>query len=189
MSAIDAVCDQATHIISRLTEQAASGSIPPIRTDDRAPNWARRRHPSGTGSAPKPARPKRPASKGQTTSAKGRSLTMVGDATGEKGRQDGGQRSASFKRSSPKRAIAHGASHLPHEAKPGGRSSRMTSKGGKLAKASGKTDGNVPVSDTPLQIPYGNKEAAQALGARYRAGGWYAPPGVSLDEFSRRGWL
>jgi DNA topoisomerase-3 len=189
MSAIDAVCDQATHIISRLTEQAVSGSIPPIRTDDRAPNWARRRHPSGTGSAPKPARPKRSASKGQTTSAKGRSLTMVGDATGENGRQDGGQRSASFKRSSPKRAIAHGTSRLPHEAKPSSRSSRMPSKGGKLAKASGKTDGSVPVSDTPLQIPYGNKETAQALGARYRAGGWYAPPGVRLDEFSRRGWL
>jgi len=114
---------------------------------------------------------------------------MVGDATGENGRQDGGQRSASLKRSSPKRAIAHEASQLPNEVKPSNLSSRMTSKGGKLAKASGKTDGGVPVSDTPLQIPYGNKEAAQALGARYRAGGWYAPPGVSLDEFSRRGWL
>ena len=189
MSAIDAVCDQATHIISRLTEQAASDLIPPIGTDDRAPNSARRRHPSGTCSAPKPARPKRPASKGQTTSAKGRSLTMVGDATGGNVRQDGGQRSASREHSSLKRAIAHGSSQLPHEAKPSSRSSRMTSKGCKLAEASGKTDGSVPVSDTPLQIPYGNKEAAQALGARYRAGGWYAPPGVSLAEFSRRGWL
>ncbi len=42
---------------------------------------------------------------------------------------------------------------------------------------------------TPLRIPFGNKEAAQQLGARYRAGGWYAPPGVALDPFRERGWM
>jgi DNA topoisomerase-3 len=42
---------------------------------------------------------------------------------------------------------------------------------------------------TPLRIPYGNKEAALKLGARYRAGGWYAPPGVELSAFGERGWL
>jgi len=41
----------------------------------------------------------------------------------------------------------------------------------------------------PLRIPFGNKEAAQQLGARYRAGGWYAPPGVALDPFRERGWM
>ena len=30
-------------------------------------------------------------------------------------------------------------------------------------------------TDTPLRIPYGNKDAALKPGARYRAGGWYAP--------------
>jgi DNA topoisomerase-3 len=44
-------------------------------------------------------------------------------------------------------------------------------------------------SDTPLRIPYGNKEAALKLGARYRAGGWYAPVGVDLAAFGERGWL
>jgi DNA topoisomerase-3 len=34
------------------------------------------------------------------------------------------------------------------------------------------------VTGTPLRIPYGNKEVALKLGARYRSGGWYA-----------RGWL
>ncbi len=38
-------------------------------------------------------------------------------------------------------------------------------------------------------LPFGNKEAAVQLGARYRAGGWYAPPGVSLGAFRERGWL
>ena len=44
-------------------------------------------------------------------------------------------------------------------------------------------------SNTPLKIPYGNKEVAQKLGARYGAGGWYAPPGVDLVAFGERGWL
>ncbi len=44
-------------------------------------------------------------------------------------------------------------------------------------------------TDTPLRIPYGNKEVALKLGARYRSGGWYAPPGVDLAAFGERGWL
>ena len=43
--------------------------------------------------------------------------------------------------------------------------------------------------NTPLRIPYGNKETAQKLGARYAAGGWYAPPGADLGAFSAQGWL
>ena len=42
---------------------------------------------------------------------------------------------------------------------------------------------------TPLNIPYGNKEIAFELGARYAAGGWYAPAGVDLAPFKERGWL
>ncbi len=44
-------------------------------------------------------------------------------------------------------------------------------------------------SNTPLRIPYGNKELAQKLGARYGAGGWYAPPGIDLAAFRTQGWL
>jgi DNA topoisomerase-3 len=43
--------------------------------------------------------------------------------------------------------------------------------------------------NTPLRIPYGNKEVALKLGARYGSGGWYAPPGVDLSVFGERGWL
>jgi DNA topoisomerase III len=42
---------------------------------------------------------------------------------------------------------------------------------------------------TPLRIPYGNKEVALKLGARYGSEGWYAPPGVDLSVFGERGWL
>ena len=44
-------------------------------------------------------------------------------------------------------------------------------------------------ANTPLRIPFGNKETAQKLGARYGLGGWYAPPGVDLEAFSKQGWL
>jgi DNA topoisomerase III len=42
---------------------------------------------------------------------------------------------------------------------------------------------------TPLRIPYGNKEIALKLGARYGSEGWYAPSGVDLSAFGDRGWL
>jgi DNA topoisomerase-3 len=46
-----------------------------------------------------------------------------------------------------------------------------------------------PAAETPLNIPFGNKDVALKLGARYRPGGWYAPPGVDLAAFGERGWL
>ena len=46
-----------------------------------------------------------------------------------------------------------------------------------------------PAAGTPLRIPFGNKEAAQRLGARYGASGWRAPPGIDLEPFRERGWL
>jgi len=46
-----------------------------------------------------------------------------------------------------------------------------------------------PLAGTPLRIPYGNKDVALKLGARYGSTGWYAPPGVDLSAFGERGWL
>ena len=46
-----------------------------------------------------------------------------------------------------------------------------------------------PAAGTPLRIPFGNKEVATKLGARYGSGGWYAPAGVDLAAFVDRGWL
>jgi DNA topoisomerase-3 len=42
---------------------------------------------------------------------------------------------------------------------------------------------------TTLRIPFSNKEAALQLGARYCAGGSYAPAGLNLNSFRERGWL
>ena len=38
----------------------------------------------------------------------------------------------------------------------------------------------VALTVTPLRIPYGNKDVALRLGARYGSAGWYAPLGVDL---------
>lgn len=46
-----------------------------------------------------------------------------------------------------------------------------------------------PIAGTPLRIPYGNKDVALKLGARYGSAGWYAPPGVDLAAFGEHGWL
>jgi DNA topoisomerase-3 len=51
------------------------------------------------------------------------------------------------------------------------------------------TENRHSAANTPLRIPYGNKDIAQKLGARYAAGGWYAPSGVDLTEFKSKGWL
>ena len=45
------------------------------------------------------------------------------------------------------------------------------------------------VTRTPLRIPYGNKEVALKLGARYGSAGWHTPPGIDLAAFDERGWL
>jgi DNA topoisomerase-3 len=57
------------------------------------------------------------------------------------------------------------------------------------AAAASTTAETAPATGTPLRIPYGNKDIALRLGARYRPGGWYAPPGIDLAAFGERGWL
>ena len=62
------------------------------------------------------------------------------------------------------------------------------------ANVTGKINPTTPAPEnsgaaTPLRIPYGNKDAALKLGARYQAGQWYAPSGVDLTAFGERGWL
>jgi DNA topoisomerase-3 len=47
----------------------------------------------------------------------------------------------------------------------------------------------ISATGTPLRIPYGNKDIAMKLGARYGSAGWYAPPGADLSAFGERGWL
>jgi DNA topoisomerase III len=61
----------------------------------------------------------------------------------------------------------------------------------KVAAAAGSSAPAQPnfVTGMPLRIPYGNKDVAMKLGARYGPAGWYAQPGVDLSAFGERGWL
>ena len=138
MAAINAICDQASRIIGRLTEQGPSDTIPTILATAAAPTSRSRKKPiRATNTVP---------------------ATTAGAGTKQR-------RSTRSKLSSAKTS--------------GSRSKRLAANNG----------GDVSSGETPLRIPFGNKEAAQTLGARYRAGGWYAPPDVSLAGFRERGWL
>jgi DNA topoisomerase-3 len=72
---------------------------------------------------------------------------------------------------------------------PRSRAPKQTPRKRKPASAAFATTQSDPAPGTPLNIPYGNKDVAMRLGARYRPGGWYAPPGVDLTAFGERGWL
>jgi DNA topoisomerase-3 len=91
------------------------------------------------------------------------------------------------------RGPKRGRSRKPAFKSPSSTASRSTvSAKGRKAAATAATSPPAeasPVTGTPLRIPYGNKEVAKKLGARYGSSGWYAPPGVDLAAFSERGWL
>jgi DNA topoisomerase-3 len=67
---------------------------------------------------------------------------------------------------------------------------RLSRKRKATAAAAASATGHAnSATGTPLRIPFGNKDIALKLGARYRSGGWYAPPGIDLAAFGKRGWL
>jgi len=83
-----------------------------------------------------------------------------------------------------KTALAAARSISPQPTSPVTRSRRRKSDAGEATAAPPNLE-----TGTPLRIPYGNKEVAMKLGARYGSTGWYAPPGVDLSAFGERGWL
>ena len=85
-----------------------------------------------------------------------------------------------------KTAYKSARSASPHSVEPTKRSRKR--KAGSDTAPSTSVQPNSAVG-TPLRIPYGNKDVAMKLGARYGSAGWYAPPGVDLSAFSARGWL
>jgi DNA topoisomerase-3 len=95
-------------------------------------------------------------------------------------------RGSKRRRRSRKTAYKPAGSSAPQSAGPTKRSRK--GKAGADAAPSTNAQPN-SVAGTPLRIPYGNKDIAMKLGARYRSEGWYAPPGVDLSAFSERGWL
>ena len=143
VGAVDAVCEVATRIISKLTEGPALDA-PPLLGAVRARGKAPQRR---AGSKYPPGQ------RGKRKTAPGIPLGTMTDkpARGSVAR-------------SPRRKTS--GVHRKDE-----------------------TDQSAAGGSTPLKIPYGNKEVAFKLGARYSARGWYAPAGTDLAPFKDRGWL
>ena len=192
MSAIDAVCAQASRIIGRLTERAASGAAPLIAASMAGPAG--------------PDRPPTPAMKAYVDS-----LAKQNEIKPPRGYASSGAICRAFldKHASPKQ-VSDGEAALPAQAarlRARSKAVTATSPSAKkvtkakrpAAKTSGKAisrSSSAPVAASPggsaetaLRIPYGNKEAALKLGARYRDGAWYGPTGVDLAAFRQKGWL
>jgi len=200
VGAVDAVCDVARRIIGKLTQGPAgggplllgsargngSGERPPTPAMKRyAESLARQKRiglpadyaTSGTACraflkqhAPqKPASDRNAAPSSQPASPTP-ALADEASPSVKKRRRRTGATLAGKKAPSRRKARRSKLADLPADASP--------------SRARQDTD-----ASTPLSIPYGNKDIAMKLGARYSASGWYAPPGVDLSAFKDKGWL
>jgi len=192
VGAIDAVCDVARRIIGKLSEggAAAAPALPGGSLDNGAgypPTPAMKRY-ADSLSRQKGIKP--PPGYQTSMSICGRFLREHAPkkADGETPGKVGFQPDKAGKRRTRGRNSAAG---LAKSASPPSTSPRKRSRKPKSGAAVASPVAAEPNSaaDTPLRIPYGNKDIAFRLGARYRAGGWYAPPGVDLTAFGERGWL
>jgi DNA topoisomerase-3 len=213
VGAIDAVCAQASRIIGRLQEGAGSvdakllGGVAREAGPDRPPTSAMK------GFVDSHARQKglKPP-RGYTTSGAACRAFLDQHAPKKDGAQEpadvGGGRPPPARRTvanrhppgqrvanAPAAAVVSepgggcgkpGRKAVVRERKAGAGKPRAT-RPGKAAPELRPPD--APNGETSLRIPFGNKDAALQLGARYRAGGWYAPAGVDLAGFRERGWL
>ncbi len=195
MGAIDAVCAQASRIIGRLAEHAASGAAPLVASATLGPIGA--------------DRPPTPAMKAYVVSlAQGRGLkpprgyTSSGaicraflDTHAARKAVTGAEPSAAVKRAAPakrqpaSKTASSSTSAMKKVSKETERSPKGRTKKTVSPPTPAPSDTDAATGETRLNIPYGNKETAQKLGARYRDGGWYGPAGLDLSEFQNRGWV
>ena len=190
MGAIDAVCDSARRIIRRLAARSDGGEARVLGKatsggGDRPPTAAMRKYAASIAKR-KGIKPPR----GYTKSAAVCRAFLDRHATGQSRLQKAG---------SPASGPASGASAGEKPENTGtarsGKRAMRPAKPRQRKSGQHETDGSSETpqlaagSGTPLRIPYGNKELAFGLGARYGTDGWYAPPGVDLAAFRERGWL
>ncbi len=204
VGAIDAVCDVAERIIGKLKDGAPTGGVPLLGSGfggaggNPAPTPAMKRFAVTISRQKRVSLPAGYATSGSICRAflQQHAPKKSGDVTvGEQALSPGMSAGMDSKQS---------ARPIKSRAKPGSKSLKLTAESSttpaKRARKP-KTASSLEVAarstplqktaaaNTPLRIPYGNKDVAQELGARYAAGGWYAPPGVDLAAFSAQGWL
>ena len=194
MSAIDAVCAQASRIIGRLTERAASGAAPLVAASaldpagpDRPPTPAMKAYVDSLAQQKGIKPPRGYTSSGAICRA------FLDKHAFQKGATTNNEPAVAKQATSRKKpSQAATKTSVPGAARKGGKAKRQdTTVGTKISAASSGpgSKASTATGETPLNIPYGNKEVAQKLGARYRDGAWYGPTGVDLSAFKTRGWL
>ena len=190
VGAIDAVCEVAQRIIGKLTESSGGGppllgghggvgTRPPTSTmKPRAGNRTRQKSAKSSTGRSKSGGVSRKsidhAAGNELDAMPGKAVArsaLASVGTGSNLDAAGGKRGRISKKPPPKRPR------------------RATADAAPSSVAHPPTSGPQSATETPLRIPFGNKAIALDLGARYRPGGWYAPPGVDLAAFGERGWL
>ena len=202
VSAIDAVCAQASRIIGRLQEGACAvdasvfGSTVVGKGPDRPPTPAMKNFVDSLAQQ-KGLKPPR----GYTKSSAACRVFLDQHASRKAPCEasTAAQASLPAARPSPSRQIV-GVRRMPAFTGPATRPARKgkarSEQAGQKAEkvvsnklAQAAQSASLAGQVTRLRIPFGNKDAALQLGARYGAGGWYAPPGIDLAAFRARGWL
>jgi len=189
VGAIDAVCDVALRIIGRLTQGGAAGgrggaAVPTPAMKRYADSLARQKGltpPDGYDQSMSICRAflDAHAARKAAGGAPARPAAARRDATPAAGAAIGSETKPA--RSRARRAPPRGK--RVKDSLPGVEASTAPANG----RPTNERGAERPAA-TPLKIPYGNKEIAMKLGARYGAGGWYAPAGVDLSAFRERGW-
>jgi len=180
--AIDAICGQAARIIGRLLDGAPSdgAALPAVssKPDRISRRTGKTRQTARTMSA---ASPGARGQSGIRRARPGAGKTPPGagsDGATPAQRPVAGSVCATRDAISDGEPIGHADGRTAHHGRPQGGSRKVTPRSTATAG-----DG------TPLKIPFGNKDVALRLGARYRAGGWFAPQGTNLEPFREKGWL
>jgi DNA topoisomerase-3 len=191
--AIDAVCGQASRIIGRLRDGTPSDGIPlpavsprPIpmeRGGDKSPR--RKARPAGSPPQEENGQLKIPRRRARPAAAKAQSGVQTA-VTAPARRRTAKKLKASSSATGKAADLGARDASAPGPAKrcvSRGKLARVATPSGEVRQSAAGDDG------TRLNIPFGNKELAMSLGARYRTGGWFAPPGTHLEPFQEKGWL
>ena len=191
MGAIDAVCDSARRIIGRLGERRSDGEAAVLGeangSDGDRPPTAKMRKFAASIAKSKGIKPPR----GYTKSA-----AVCRTFLDENAPRRNPEQEAAHSAGGPAGTRSQGGkTRKAGRAQPGSERRKATGRGrasGSERVGTGPPSGAAQTSAgsaTPLRIPYGNKEVAFSMGARYGVDGWYAPAGVDLAAFRERGWL
>ncbi len=192
--AIDAVCGQASRIIARLLEGVPAGGPPlPAASIVAGKNTAltggKARRAGGEGAAA--SKPRVFASAPGERAASGKPRAKGGAPGGSAPARRAGRSGAKGARTAKNNDMETNAPERRQERPPVQTTKRLGESRAKAARVTvNGENGSSATSkgETALKIPFGNKETAQSLGARYRAGGWFAPPGIDLKPFQDKGW-